>query len=315
MEIKGLIKGLHHVTATVNNAHEDYQFYTGVLGQRLVKETVNFDNEKVYHFYYGNAIGLPSTIFTTFPYQGQGVRQGKIGTGQVYETVFSAPAGSLPFWFERLQTLGIEVSKIRRLQEEMLLFNDPSGLKLAIQEDGMDDRQLAWEAPGITSENAIKGIHHVILAVERPTETRDFLQLLGYEVKKSEGDFTFLVAGAEPAGNSLMLQGGQDLPQGLGGLGTVHHVALRVATLADSLRLKKYLKNDLGLQVTEVKDRKYFQSIYFRIPGGILFEIATEGPGFMVDENNAALGTSLQLPGWQEPHRERIRAGLSAYRR
>lgn len=313
MNFKGVIKGLHHITATVNDAQEDYDFYTKLLGQRFIKETVNFDNEDVYHFYYGNEIGLPSTVFTTFPYKGQGVRDGVIGAGQVFETVFSAPENSLAFWEERLKQFGVKFSKVQLFGKDKLTFKDPSGLNIAIVEDSADKRSPAWKTEDISKEQNIIGIHHVVLAIAEVDETLQFLKVFGYEETSREGDFTLLESSAGGAGNSLVVMDALDLPRGKNGLGTVHHVAHRVEKLEDSLKIRDYLVNELGLKVTEVKERKYFQSIYFRIPGGVLFEVATVGPGFLVDESNEELGSSLKLPEWQEPHRERITAGLQPY--
>ncbi|WMN07041.1 ring-cleaving dioxygenase [Marivirga arenosa] len=315
MNFKGIIKGLHHITATVNDAQEDYDFYTKLLGQRLVKETVNFDNEKVYHFYYGNEIGAPSTIFTTFPYKDQGVRDGIIGSGQVFETVFSAPANSLQYWEDRLKKHNVDVSKTNLFGKKKLTFKDPSGLNLAIIEDGEDERSPVWKSDEVPTEQNIIGIHHVVLAIENVEETLKFLEVFGYESTQKEGDFTLLNSSIGGAGNSLVVMDAKGLPVGKNGLGTVHHVAHRVENIDESLKIKDYLENELDLKVTEVKDRKYFQSIYFRIPGGVLFEIATEGPGFMVDESNEELGSSLKLPDWQEERRAEIEAGLLDYER
>jgi glyoxalase family protein len=313
MNLKGIIKGLHHITATVNDAQEDYDFYTKILGQRLIKETVNFDNENVYHFYYGNEIGSPSTIFTTFPYKGQGVRDGIIGAGQVFETVFSAPENSLLFWEKRLKSYGIHFSKAQIFGKEKLQFKDPSGLNIAIIEDADDQRSPVWKTDDISDKENIIGIHHVVLAIADVKETLDFLKVFGYDQTAREGDFVQLNSNIGGAGNSLVIMDAGDLPKGKNGIGTVHHVAHRVEKLEDSLVIRDYLVNELGLKVTEVKDRKYFQSIYFRIPGGVLFEVATEGPGFLVDESNEKLGSSLKLPDWQEPHRDKIEAGLMDY--
>ena len=339
MDFKGIIKGLHHVTATVNDAREDYDFYTKVLGLRLVKETVNFDNENVYHFYYANETGLPSTVFTTFPYKDQGVRQGVVGSGQVYETAFSVPEGALPFWRKRLEEHGVGVKEEARFGQLHLLFEDSSGLKLSILEDGTDDREPVWTSGGITREHAIPGIHHVTLAVEHAEDTIAFLKAFGYQSVQAEGGRTLMAAGSDDhasregqggnqqnksgtrqqqsgtgAGNSLVMMQADGLPRGVNGLGTVHHVAHRVAKIEDSLRVKSWLEEQYGLNVTEVKDRKYFKSIYFRIPGGVLFEVATEGPGFLVDETREELGSSLKLPDRQEPRRKQIEENLAPYK-
>ncbi|TVQ00629.1 MAG: glyoxalase [Balneolaceae bacterium] len=315
MDIKTLIKGLHHVTATVNEVQEDVDFYTKLMCLRLVKETVNFDNENVYHFYYGNEIGSPSTIFTTFPYKGQGVRDGVIGTGQVYETVFSVPDGALQFWTKRLKTQGIDARIENRFGRNFLIFDDPSGLKLSIVEDDADKREPVWSTGEIARENAIIGIHSVVLAVEDTLETMRFLNDFGYDIIKSDDKYSLFETVEKGAGNSLILLDGSGLPKGINGLGTVHHVAHRVDTIEDSLKIKAYLEDVYGISVTEVKDRKYFRSIYFRVPGNVLFEIATSGPGFLVDELKDELGSSLKLPDWQEVRRDQIQKDLVPFDR
>jgi glyoxalase family protein len=315
MNIRTLIKGLHHVTATVNEVQEDVDFYTKLMGLRLVKETVNFDNENVYHFYYGNEIGSPSTIFTTFPYKGQGVRDGVIGTGQVYETVFSVPDGALQFWAKRLKNHGLEARIENRFGRDFLIFDDPSGLKLSIMEDDADKREPVWSTGEIARENAIIGIHSVVLAVEDTRETMRFLNDFGYDIIKSEGKYSLFETPEKGAGNSLILIDGRGLPKGINGLGTVQHVAHRVDTIEDSLKIKAYLEDAYGISVTEIKDRKYFRSIYFRVPGNVLFEVATSGPGFLVDESKDELGSSLKLPDWQEVRRDKIEKNLVPYNR
>jgi glyoxalase family protein len=343
MDFRGIIKGLHHVTATVNDAKEDYDFYTGLLGLRLVKETVNFDNERVYHFYYANETGSPSTVFTTFPYKGQGVRPGVIGYGQVYETAFSVPDGAFAFWRERLKKHGVDVAEETRFGQKYLVFKDPSGLRLSILKDGTDQREPVWTTEEISQDHAIRGVHHVTLAVDDVDEVVGFLEPFGYNRVKNEGDRILMKAigngngynngvngngyhGYGPengdskpqptlAGKSLVVLRADEMPRGVNGLGTVHHVAHRVGSLEDSLRIKTWLEEELGIRVTDVRDRKYFQSIYFRIPGGILFEVATEGPGFLVDESLEELGSSLRLPDWQEKYRDRIEENLTPYRK
>jgi glyoxalase family protein len=315
MNIQNVIKGLHHVTATVNEVQEDVDFYTKLLGLRLVKETVNFDNENVYHFYYGNEIGSPSTIFTTFPYKGQGVREGVIGTGQVYESVFSVPVGALQFWINRLKYHGLESRIGKRFGRDFLMFDDPSGLKLSIVEDGADKREPVWSTGGIAREFAIIGIHSVVLAVENTHETANFLNDFGYDLIKSDGKFSLFETVEKGAGNSLILQDGSGLTKGINGLGTVHHVAHRVDSIEDSLKIKACLEDAYGIKVTEIRDRKYFRSIYFRIPGNILFEVATSGPGFLVDESKEHLGSSLKLPDWQEIRRDKIQKDLAPFTR
>jgi len=313
MEITGLIKGLHHITATVNDAQADYNFYSKFLGLRLVKETVNFDNEKVYHFYYANKVGSPSTVFTTFPYKGQGVRDGIIGAGQATHTAFSVPVASLDFWKDRLKKYGIPFTETSLFGISVLDFKDPSGLNIQIAGSDDDKREPVWLHDDITETEAIRGMHHAILLVHNTAEVKNFLETFGYAVKKEEGDVTRLEAGDGGPGNTLVVQFDPNAVKGINGLGTVHHVAHRVDSVDDSIKIKAYMESRWGLKVTEVLDRKYFKSIYFRIPGGILFEVATSSPGFTVDESVDNLGKALKLPDWQEPNRARIEANLLKY--
>jgi glyoxalase family protein len=313
MEIKGLVKGLHHITATVNDAQEDYDFYTKALGLRLVKETVNFDNEKVYHFYYANKIGSPSTVFTTFPYKGQGVRNGIIGAGQATHTAFSVPVASLAFWKDRLNKFRIPFTEDSLFNLGVLNFKDPSGLHIQLIGSDADHREPVWIYDDITEATAIRGMHHAMLLVHDKVMVNDFLDAFGYEIKKENADMTLLEAGAGGPGNTLIVRFDPNAHKGVNGLGTIHHVAHRVDSVEDSLKIKQYMESRWSLHVTEVLDRKYFRSIYFRIPGGVLFEVATSGPGFTVDESIEGLGKGLQLPDWQEPNRERITANLSRY--
>jgi glyoxalase family protein len=315
MDISGLVKGLHHITATVNDAQEDYDFYTRALGLRLVKETVNFDNERVFHFYYANKTGLPSTVFTTFPYKGQGVRDGIIGAGQATHTAFSVPPGCLDFWKERLGKFAISFTEGSLFDKQVLDFKDPSGLNIQIVGSDDDMREPVWAYDDITHAEAIRGIHHATLLVHDKREINDFLEAFGYTAKKEESGTTLYEAGVGGAGNILIVKADPNAGRGINGLGTVHHVAHRVDSLDDSLKLKACMQSEWKLHVTEVLDRKYFRSIYFRIPGGVLFEVATSGPGFTVDESVEELGTALKLPDWQEPHRERIEANLLRYRK
>lgn len=315
MDIKGRIKGLHHITATVNDAQADYDFYTKILGLRLVKETVNFDNEKVYHFYYANKVGTPSTVFTTFPYKGQGVRDGIIGAGQATHTAFSVPVASLGFWKDRLSKSGIPYTESKLLGIPVVDFKDPSGLNIQITGSVNDMREPVWLYEDVTAGEAIRGMHHAILLVHDKAETNAFLEAFGYVVKREEGAMTLLEAGEGGPGNTLVVRYDPDAARGINGLGTVHHVAHRVDSLADTNEIKTYMETRWDLKVTAVLDRKYFQSIYFRIPGGILFEVATSYPGFTVDESVEDLGKALKLPDWQEPNRGRIEANLLKYKK
>jgi glyoxalase family protein len=308
--MESVIKGLHHVTATVDDAQRDLDFCLGALGLRLVKQTVNFDNKTVYHFYYGDERGTPGTIWTTFPYRGKGVPVGRKGAGQIGVTSFSVPAGSLGFWKERLGRLGVPVrEEASRFGEDSLAFADPSGLVIELV--GTDrDRRVPWTGGGVGEEAAIRGIHGVTMVVARPAKTLELMTgLLGFDqVNETEGRLRLAVNGDEP-GRTIDIVSAADAPAAMNGLGTVHHVAMAVSSDDDQLRLRGELIR-LGVPVTEVLDRKYFRSIYFREPGGVLFEAATVQPGFTVDEALPCLGQELQLPAEDEPRREEIAAGL-----
>ncbi|MEL7121947.1 MAG: ring-cleaving dioxygenase [Bacteroidota bacterium] len=310
MNTNDLIKGLHHVTATVNDAQEDYDFYTHVLGLRLVKKTVNFDNNQVYHFYYGTEEGTPGTIMTTFPYKGQGVRDGINGTGQVSHTAFSVPSSALAFWKTRLESFNIEFEEQVKFRQSVVSFKDPSGLLLELVANDDDDRPI-WRTDEVAAEYAIKGFHHVILSVAELEPTQDFLiNEFGFKKVGTEGNITRFAAQNRGAGQLVDISLDTDKQRGLNGIGTVHHVAWRVESDEALLAMRHRLVEELGFRVTEVKDRNYFHSIYFRMPGHVLFEIATVPPGFAIDEPLEALGQELKLPKWEEPNREQIESVL-----
>jgi glyoxalase family protein len=305
-----LIKSLHHVTATVNDAQEDLDFYASLLGLRLVKRTVNFDNHDVYHFYYGDAAGTPGTIMTTFPYKGMGVPQGVRGAGQIGVTSFSVPSDSLDFWRTRLATHQVPiVAEGFRFGEEFIAFRDPSGLGIELV-GSPNDRREPWSSESIAPNVAVRGVHSVTMVIASPAETLRFMgEVLGFEIVGEAEDRTRVAVNGERAGHLVEIFHGPDAPPARNGLGTVHHVALAISDPAEQLRVREELVR-LGLKVTEVLDRQYFRSIYFREPGGVLFEIATIPPGFTVDEDLAHLGTSLKLPPWEEPNRPGIETSL-----
>jgi glyoxalase family protein len=306
------IRGLHHVTATVNDAQQDLRFYTGVLGLRLVKKTVNFDNHHVYHFYYGNAEGTPGTLMTTFPYKGKGVAQGRHGAGQIVATGFSVPADSLPDWRKRLAASGVAVlEEGTRFGEGFLAVTDPSGLRIELIGTGEDPRE-PWIAPGIEPGMAIRGVHSASLMIAIPEPSLALLvDVLGYRVAGAEALRTRLGVNGGGPGRVLDIVEAPEAPTASNGLGTVHHVAMAVATAEEQLAYRRRLLR-LGVAVTEVLDRQYFTSIYFREPGGVLYEIATIPPGFQVDEPLEELGRALKLPPWEERSRREIEAGLPA---
>jgi glyoxalase family protein len=310
------LTGLHHVTATVTDAQADLDFYTKLLGLRLVKKTVNFDNHGVYHFYYGDERGSPSTLMTTFPYGGQGVPPGRKGAGQITATAFSVPAGALGPWRERLAEGGLEVEEAgERFGEAVLRFSDPSGLVIELSIGGPEEREPR-PVEGLAEGAGIRGIHGVTLLIRDPEPSLRFLtDVLGFREVGTEGKGPGarhrVEVGAGGPGAFLDIVEAGDAPAAMNGLGTVHHVALGVPDAAGQLALREGLLR-VGVHVTEVRDRQYFQSIYFREPGGVLYEIATLGPGFLVDEAPGELGRGLRLPPWEEPNRAAIESKLPA---
>ncbi|MEO1449635.1 MAG: ring-cleaving dioxygenase [Bacteroidota bacterium] len=314
MDPRTFLQGLHHVTATVSDAQEDLDFYTRLLGLRLVKQTVNFDNNQVYHFYYGTETGTPGTIMTTFPYKGQGVRQGVNGTGQVSVTAFSVPEDALDYWEDRLTDAGVSVSHLTRFGAAVLRFRDPSGLFLDLVAQVQDPR-AAWIGGEIDPVYAIRGFHSVILRMADVKETLSFLtEGLGFLKQQSEGRYTRLSLQSSLPGQLVDIEAAPEAERGLNGMGTVHHVAWRIPNDDMLAQMREHLVNTYGLRVTDIKDRKYFHSIYFRIPGGVLFEIATIPPGFDVDETPEGLGRALKLPEWEEPNRHEIESNLPQIR-
>jgi glyoxalase family protein len=303
--------GLHHVTATVDDAQDDLDFCLGGLGLRLVKKTVNFDNHSVYHFYYGDERGTPGTIWTTFPYKDRGVPVGATGAGQVTVTSLSVPHGSFEFWRQHLSTKSIAATDLpARFGEPVLRFSDRSGLTFELVGTAHDDR-TPWVADGFDPESAVRGLHSVTMVVRDAAKTLELMTgLLGYTVAgESERRIRLAVNGGGP-GKMIDVAVHPDASPARNGLGTVHHVAMAVATADEQLRFRAELLR-YGCKVTEVRDRCYFQSIYFREPGGVLFEIATISPGFTVDEDVASLGRELKLPPWEEPSRAAIEPMLA----
>jgi glyoxalase family protein len=303
------ILGLHHVTATVDDAQADLDFSVDALGLRLVKKTVNFDNHFVYHFYYGDEIGHPGTIWTTFPYKDRGVAPGIKGAGQITVTSFSVPAGSLDGWKTRLRARGYTVTDAPpRFGEESILVDDPSGLGIELVANDRDTR-APWGASGVDAESAVRGLHSVSLEVREPRRTVDFMrEMLGFEVvNEMEGRIRVAVNGDGP-GKFMDIVHAGDSGWAKNGLGTVHHVAMAIGSEDEQLKLRGELVG--RAQVTPVRDRQYFKSIYFREPGGVLFEVATLAPGFPVDEPVGDLGRGLKLPPWEEPNRAEIETQL-----
>jgi glyoxalase family protein len=303
------ILGLHHVTATVDDAQADLDFCLDRLGLRLVKKTVNFDNTGVYHFYYGTERGAPGTIWTTFPYAGRGVRVGTKGTGQVVATSLSVPKDSIDNWCSKLEIEGVRTQNAEeRFGDPVLQVIDPSGLLMEVIGTN-DDVRAPWTAH-LDASQAVRGIHSVSMSVDDARPTVAFMtKVLGYRVVNEAARRTRLAAGDDRPGHFIDVVTDPAAPRAVNGLGTVHHVAMAIATPEEQLALRDELLT-LGVGVTPVMDRCYFRSIYFREPGGVLFEVATMEPGFLVDEDSQSLGRGLKLPPWEEANRSRIAASL-----
>jgi glyoxalase family protein len=299
------ILGLHHVTAIAGEPQTNIDFYAGVLGLRLVKLTVNFDDPTTYHLYYGDGQGHPGTILTFFPWAG--AMRGRIGTGQVTVTSFAVPEQALAYWQTRFQEQSIECKESRSLLDERtLIFTDPDGLQLELVSSPDANPNRAWNDGPVPIDNAIRGFHHVTLSVEGYERTADLLtEAMGFRLVESKANH-FRYA-ASPGGTGTIV----DVlctPAGRSGrvaVGTIHHVAWRTPTDEEQLEWRSTLTSR-QYNVTPVIDRKYFHSIYFREPGGVLFEIATDPPGFAIDEPADHLGSHLVLPAWLEPSRAEL---------
>ena len=301
-------QGIHHVTAIASDPQANVDFYTKVLGLRLVKQTVNFDAPHVWHLYYGDEQGSPSSILTFFPWPG--VMQGKEGAGLTTATAFSVPPESIGFWHERIKTLGLTTEgPVVRGDSEVLTLFDNDGMRLELVASPGDSRS-GWDGVSdIPQEHAVRGLHEVTLSERNLDPTASMLtSFLGMGLSSETAGAANFSMGEGGAGASVQVIGGiQD--RGLQAGGTVHHVAFRAPNLQTMESWRQELVGR-GVNVTEVMDRQYFKSIYFREPGGVLFEIATDEPGFDIDEPLLELGRKLKLPPWLEPSREQIQNSL-----
>ncbi|MDX8046853.1 ring-cleaving dioxygenase [Gracilibacillus sp. S3-1-1] len=293
--------GIHHITAMVNDAQRTIDFYASVLGLRLVKKTINFDRPEVYHLYFGNETGDPGTVITFFPWPKQ--LKGRIGTGQVGVTSYAIPEDALAFWQNRLKTFQIEYQTATRFGEQYVQFEDPDGLLIELVER-KNGKLSTWEFGGITKDVAIKGFAGAILYSAQPNETAYVLEdILGLQTVGQEDEF--LRFATDESTNQMIDIKLTASVRGLMGAGTVHHIAWRAKDEQEHQRWRELL-TDKGFHPTEFKDRNYFQAIYVQEKGGILFEIATDEPGFTVDEELEHLGEQLQLPEWLEAKREEL---------
>lgn len=305
------VLGLHHITAIAGNARANHDFYTKVLGQRLVKKTVNFDDPATYHFYFGDETGTPGTLLTFFPWERIG--KGTNGTGMATGIGYSVPEGSLERWSGHFKRSGIRQQAIaERFGEPYLPFEDPDGLQLELIVPGRHDRRKAWESRDIKTDMAIRGFHSVTLSLNNIKATADVLTgILGYHLLRQEGNrYRFITDTVENAAIVDLLE----IPDGRRGhnlAGTNHHVAFRVKDEDTLMQYRQEIAGK-GFNITPKINRDYFFSLYFREPGGVLFELATENPGFMIDEPVSELGGSLKLPGQYESARAQIEQALPA---
>lgn len=307
--MKPTIHGLHHITAIASDPRLNLDFYTRVLGLRFVKKSVNQDDPGTYHFYYGDYAGSPGTVLTFFPWAG--LRRGRPGTGQSYATGFSVPADALPYWQKRLAGLKVSTDPVEtRFNEQVLTVFDPDGLRLELVATPEADPRAPAPSTDVPAQFAIRGFHGTTLALTDAKPTAAVLtDSMGYRQIAQAGHRTRYAAGAGGPGTYVDLLTDPALPRGLNGAGTIHHVAFRVPDDATEVAARGVLLQH-GLHVSPVIDRAYFKSIYYREPGGVLFEIATDQPGFAIDEPVEQLGTKLGLPPHLEPHRAEIEAAL-----
>jgi glyoxalase family protein len=297
--------GIHHITAFAGDPQANVDFYAGVLGLRLVKKTINFDAPEIYHLYFGNEGGAPGTIITFFPAPGS--RKGEIGGGQVGITTYVIPQGAMPFWAERLQKFGISANTTTRFGEQFLQFSDNEGLKLELVERE-EGPASGWAFGGIPIEKAIKGFGGVVLYSVNSVSTRNTVKnVLGMtEIGEENGMVRYQAEGQ--LGNIIDIPVA-NMPWGAGGAGTIHHIAWRAKDNEEHLEWNRHVSRS-GFGTTGIVERQYFKALYFREEGGILFEIATDPPGFATDEAADKLGHELKLPSWYEPHRQAIEANL-----
>lgn len=299
------ILGLHHITAIADDAKRNLEFYTNVLGLRLVKKTVNFDDPGTYHFYFGDEQGSPGSILTFFPWEGIG--KGRNGVGMATEIGYSVPQNSLDFWQSRLQQLDIKHSEVyEKFGEKVVAFQDPDGLKLEFIESKTVDVRQPWTTAEVQAQHATKGFHNVTLTLRSVDPTAKVLvDSLGYRLQAQEGNRYRFVTDAIDHANIIDIVEAPGTPSGINAAGTNHHIAFRVANDDILMEFREKIES-AGLNITPKIDRDYFFSLYFREPGGVLFEIATDNPGFTRDEPLAELGSNLKLPRQYEGVRSEI---------
>jgi len=304
------ILGLHHITAIAGDAKRNFDFYSKIMGLRFIKKTVNFDDPGTYHFYFGDEIGSAGTILTFFPW-GEGIQQGRKGSGMATEIGYSVPKGSLDFWQKRFEQYNVIHNKpAEKFGEKYLTFLDPDGLKLELIESKTEDSRKPWETDDIKADVATRGFHTVTLTLNNIQPTAAILtEIFNYTlIEQDVNRYRYATTAVENAAIVDLVE----LPEEKRGHvanGSVHHVAFRVKNDAVLMHFREKIEA-YGLSITPQIDRNYFHSLYFREPGGVLFELATENPGFMVDESLEELGKNLKLPVQYEPNRASIEAHL-----
>lgn len=297
------ISGLHHVTAIASNPQRNLDFYTRVLGLRFVKKTVNFDDPGTYHFYFGDDAGTPGTILTFFPWPH--ANRGTPGAGEVTHTAFSIPPESIPYCERRLESMSVAVeAKEQRMGETVLTFSDPDGMKIELVAHSEAEQSNAARFADVPAEHAIRGFFGVTMLERDARATEAALNLLGFRKVAEEGNRLRFSAEGNALGNYLDIVVDPTAPRGRLGAGTVHHIAFRSIGYEDQKQWQEVISRQLS--VSPVMERDYFRSIYFREPGGVLFELATDMPGFATDEPLESLGERLSLPEWLEPQRSQI---------
>ncbi len=302
------ILGLHHITAIADNAKRNLDFYTQVLGIRLVKKTVNFDDPGTYHFYFGNEEGTPGTILTFFPWEGIG--KGTNGSGLATHIGYSVPKGSLEFWKNRFQQFNVNFEEGEIFGEKLISFQDPDGLQIQFIESATPDNRKVWTTDDIKDENALKGFHNITLTLKKADPTIKVLtDIFGYDLQKQEGERYRFATDAIDTANLVDIIENDKIAAGRNAAGTNHHVAFRVKDDNVLMEFREKVMS-AGLSITPKIDRDYFYSLYFREPGGVLFEIATDNPGFTVDEPLNELGQNLRLPKQYEAMRTQIEEAL-----
>jgi glyoxalase family protein len=304
------MSGIHHVTAIAGDPLKNFDFYTHGLGLRFVKKTVNFDDPSTYHFYYGDESGSPGTILTFFPWAG--APAGRRGVGETHETAFRVPLGSIGYWTQRFIEKGIPHQALeKRFGEPVLAFTDPDGMALALVGVFGAENEPSWSNGDIPAEHAIRGFQGVTLLLDSAAKTAAILtDVFGFREVAREGSVIRYAAAGDANGSVVDIYEAKGFLRGHQGRGSVHHIAFRAADDEQQAQMAEKLMRKYGQRPTEQKDRKYFRSIYFREPGGVLFEIATDIPGFAVDEPAETLGRELKLPMFLEPHRTEIESVL-----